>query len=150
MQVLKPLSETIIVIHLGFWIFCCRVSYFSPILEISDHQEHIFRGRNGKSVTNSSSATEMPDCGFSPISVIAAISLQWRHNGRDSVYLTVNSDADQRKHQSSASLAFVRGIDRSSVNSPHKWPVTRKMFPYDEVIMLEMTKGGQLSPNFHC
>ena len=39
------------------------------------------------------------------------------------------------KHQSSASLAFVRGIHRSPVNSPHKWPVTRKMFPFDDVIM---------------
>ena len=45
------------------------------------------------------------------------------------------SDADQRKHQSSASLAFVRGFHRGPVNSPHKWPVTRKMFPFDDVIM---------------
>ena len=51
------------------------------------------------------------------------------------VYSTVYLDADQRKHQSSASLAFVRRIHRGSVNSPHKWPVTRKMFPFDEVIM---------------
>ena len=41
------------------------------------------------------------------------------------VYSTVYSDADQREYQSSASLAFVRGIHRGSVNSPHKWPVTR-------------------------
>ena len=51
------------------------------------------------------------------------------------VYSTVYSDADHRKHQSSASLAFVRGIHRGPVNSPHKWPVTRKMFPFDDVIM---------------
>ena len=51
------------------------------------------------------------------------------------VYSTVYSDADQRKHQSSASLAFVRGIHRGTVNSPHKWPATRKMFPFDYVIM---------------
>ena len=50
-------------------------------------------------------------------------------------YSTVYSGADQRKHQSSASLAFVRGIHRRPVNSPHKWPVTRKMFPFDDVIM---------------
>ena len=49
------------------------------------------------------------------------------------VYSTVDSDADQRKHQSSASLAFVWGIHRGPVNSPHKWPVTRKMFPFDDV-----------------
>ena len=48
------------------------------------------------------------------------------------VYSTVYSDADQRKHQSSG---FVRGIHRGPLNSPHKWPVTRKMFPFDDVIM---------------
>ena len=48
----------------------------------------------------------------------------------------VYSGADQRKHQSSASLAFVRGIHRWPVNSPHKWPVTREMFPIDDVIMM--------------
>ena len=52
------------------------------------------------------------------------------------VYSTVYSGADQRKHQSSASLAFVRGIHRRPVNFPHKWPVTRKMFPFDDVIMI--------------
>ena len=52
------------------------------------------------------------------------------------VYSIVHSDADQRKHQSSASLAFVRGIHRVPVNSPHKWPVTRKMLPFDDVIMV--------------
>ena len=48
------------------------------------------------------------------------------------VYSSVYSDADQRKHQSSASLAFVRRIHRWPVNSPHKWPVTWKMFPFDD------------------
>ena len=43
----------------------------------------------------------------------------------------------KKTHQSSASLAFVRGINRGTVNSPHKWPVTRKMFPFDDVIMIE-------------
>ena len=52
-----------------------------------------------------------------------------------SVYSAVYSGADRRKHQSSASLAFVFGIRRGPVNSPHKWPVTRKMFPFDDVIM---------------
>ena len=52
-----------------------------------------------------------------------------------SAYSTVNSGTDQRKHQSSTSQAFVRGIHRSPVNSPHKRPVTRKMFPFDDVIM---------------
>ena len=52
------------------------------------------------------------------------------------VYSTVYPGADQRKHQSSASLAFARGIHRWPGNSPHKWPVTRKMFPFDDVIMI--------------
>ena len=43
------------------------------------------------------------------------------------VYWTLYSGADQRKHQSSMSLTFVRGIPRWPVNSPHKWSVTRKM-----------------------
>ena len=51
------------------------------------------------------------------------------------VHLTVYSDTDQRKHQSSASLAFVRGIHREPVNSPHKWPVSRKIIPFHDVIM---------------
>ena len=51
------------------------------------------------------------------------------------VHSIVYSDADQRKHQSSASLAFVRGIHRGPGNSLHKWPVTRKMFPFRDVIM---------------
>ena len=52
------------------------------------------------------------------------------------VYSTVRSGADQRKHQSSSSLTFVRGIHRWPVNSPHTGPVTRKMFPFENVIMI--------------
>ena len=57
-------------------------------------------------------------------------------------YSLVYSDADQRKHQNSASLAFVRGIHRGPVNSPHKWPITRKIFPFDDVIMIEDVKDS--------
>ena len=52
------------------------------------------------------------------------------------VYSTVYSGGDKRTHQSSVSLAFVRGIHRSPVDSPHKGPVMRKMFPFDDVIMM--------------
>ena len=62
------------------------------------------------------------------------------------VYSTVYSGADQRKHQSSASLAFVRRIHRRPVNSPHKWPVTRKMFPFDDVIMNQSCSYGMAWP----
>ena len=54
------------------------------------------------------------------------------------VYSAIYLGADQRKHQSSGSLAFVRGIQRGPVNLPHKWPVTRKMFPFDDVIMVKI------------
>ena len=57
------------------------------------------------------------------------------------VYSIVYSDADQRKHQSSASLAFVWGLHRGPVNSPHKWRVTWKMLPFDDVIMDLMVDG---------
>ena len=40
-----------------------------------------------------------------------------------------------RKHQRSAPRTFVRGIHRWPANSPNKWPVTQKMFPFDDVIM---------------
>ena len=56
------------------------------------------------------------------------------------VYSTVYSGADQRKYQSSASLAFVRGIHRWPVNSLHKRPVTRKMFHFDDVIMVTISR----------
>ena len=51
---------------------------------------------------------------------------------------TVYSDADRRKHQSSTSLAFLWGIHRGPVNSPHKWPVTRKMCPFNDVILINI------------
>ena len=76
-------------------------------------------------------------------------SLQWRHNDRDGVsnqqpkivYSHVYLGTNQRKYQSPASLAFMWGINRSPVNSPHKGPVTRKMFPFDDVIMCGVTVG---------
>ena len=52
------------------------------------------------------------------------------------VYSTVYPGADKRKYQSSASLAFVRGIHRWPVNSPHKRPVTREIVPFDHAIMI--------------
>ena len=55
------------------------------------------------------------------------------------VYSIVYLSADQRKHQSSALLVFVRGSHRRPVNSPHKGPVTRKMLPFDDVIMQWMS-----------
>ena len=63
-------------------------------------------------------------------------TMTYQITGLTSVYSTDYSGADQRKHQSSASLARVRRIHRWTVNSPHKGPVTRKIFPFDDVIMI--------------
>ena len=74
-------------------------------------------------------------------------SLLWRHNGRDGVSNHQSHDCllncslnysglDERKHQSSASLSFVLGMYRWPMNSPHKWPATWKMFPFNGVIMM--------------
>ena len=59
---------------------------------------------------------------------------------------SVCSGADQRKHQSSVSLAFMRGIHRWPVDSPHKGPVTRKMFPFNDVIMKSQEALSVLPP----
>ena len=75
------------------------------------------------------------------------VSLQRRHYEHDDIsnhqphdcLLTRLFRRRSKKHQSPASLAFVCRIQRWPVNSPHKGPVTRKMFPYDDVIM--MTRG---------
>ena len=51
------------------------------------------------------------------------------------ICLIICSGADQRKYQSSASMAFGRGMHQWLVDFPHKGIVTRKMFPFDDVIM---------------
>ena len=76
--------------------------------------------------------------------------LQWHHNecGASQIFSAsivcsnVGSGADQRIHQSSASLAFVRGSHQSLVNSMHKRPVTQKMFPIDDIIMHTARAAG--------
>ena len=89
-------------------------------------------------------------CKPSAIGTVFWGSLQERHNGRDGVSQTsvlvvcstVCSGADQRTHQSFASLAFVRGIHRWPVVSPHKGPVTRKMVPFENVSMIVSVAWG--------
>ena len=60
-------------------------------------------------------------------------------NGVSIVCSSVGSSADQRKLQTTP-LVFVRGIYRSPVDSPHKGPVTWKVFPFDDVIMDHLCK----------
>ena len=70
--------------------------------------------------------------------------LQWRHNGSNGVSNHQPHDCllnrlfsnRWKKHRSSSSLASVRGIHRWPVISPHKGPVTRKMFQFDDIIMI--------------
>ena len=65
--------------------------------------------------------------------IMSAMAFQF--TSRMIVYSSVYSGEYQRKHQSSALLAFAMAIHRSSVNSSHKGSVTRKIFPFDDVIM---------------
>ena len=67
-------------------------------------------------------------------------SLQWRHNGRDNVSNHQPQDClvnclFRRRWKKTSKLHVTGGIHRWPVNSPHKWPVTRKMLPFDDVIM---------------
>ena len=83
--------------------------------------------------------------------------LHWRHNGHDSVSNDQSHNCllnqlfrhRSRKISNLASLAFVRGIHRRPVNSPHKWPVTRKIFPFDDVFMVKTTMWHQIQQRHH-
>ena len=94
-----------------------------------------------------------------PQFVIGQHSLKWRHSERDGVSnhyphdcLLVYPRRRSKKHQSSASLDFVRGIHRWVVNSPHKGPVTRKMFQFDDFSMalgsISLPKGRKSISGF--
>ena len=69
--------------------------------------------------------------------------LQWRHNERDVVSNHQPHDCllnclfrrRSKKTSKFRVTGLCAGIHRSPVNPPHKWPVTRKMFPFDDVIM---------------
>ena len=70
-------------------------------------------------------------------------ALLWRHNGRDGVSNHQSHDClinrSFRRRSKKTSKPCVTGLDvgfhRGQVNSPHKRPVTRKIFPFDDVIM---------------
>ena len=77
------------------------------------------------------------------------VSLQWRHNGRHSVSNHQPHDCFLnrlfRRRSKKTSKLCVTGLCAGNspgpVNSPHKWPVTRKMFPFDDVIMWYFADG---------
>ena len=70
-------------------------------------------------------------------------SLQWRHNGGYSVsnhqpYDCLLMRLFRRRSKQTWKLrvtGLCAGNSPGPVNFPHKWPVTRKMFPFDDVIM---------------
>ena len=86
-------------------------------------------------------ATCLVRCGGKTLS-----TLQWGHNGHDGVSNHQDHDCllsrvfrhSSTKMQSSASLSFVWGIHRWPGNSPHKGRVKRKMFPFDDIIMITL------------
>ena len=112
----------------------CIVAYHQSLMDARDEFTHIFQG----CFTGTGAIVRLPQCQWSYPDhygdvIMGAIASQI--TSLTIVYSTVYSDADQRKHQSSALLAFVRGIHRWPVNSPHKGPVRQKMFPFDDAIM---------------
>ena len=82
-------------------------------------------------------------------------SLQWRHNGHDSVSNHQPHDCllnrlFRRRSKKISKLrvtGLCEGIHRSPVNSPHKWPVTRKMFPFDDVTISYIVHGATQRTN---
>ena len=85
------------------------------------------------------------------------LALQWCHNERDGVSNHLRIDylfnrlfrSRSKKTSSSASLVFVGGIHRWPVDSPHKGPVTRKMFPFDDIIIGIISNIGQEQAGSH-
>ena len=72
---------------------------------------------------------------YSDVTISAMVSQITGVNGIAGICSSVCSGADKIKHQSTASLAFVKGIHHWPVNCPPKGPVKRKMFPFGDVIM---------------
>ena len=99
-----------------------------------------------------------PCIGKSSVDVVLVLwALQWRHNGHNGVSNHQLHDCllnrlfrrRSKKTSKSVSLAFLRGIPRWPVNSPQKWPVTRKMFPFDDVI-ISLNENLQHGKRYHC
>ena len=111
-------------IHLLLSWWCHQTETFSALLALCEGNPPV-TFPSQRPVTQSFHYTDV---------IMSAMASQI--TGVSIAYSNVCSGADQRKHQSSASLAFVREIHRWPVNSPHKEPITQKMFPFDDVIIL--------------
>ena len=88
-----------------------------------------------------------------PITLRANSSLHWRHNDHDGV-------SNHQPHDCLLNRLFGRRLKKTSklrvtglcagkspgpVNSPHKGPVTRKMFPFDDVIMIGTDSASEVT-----
>ena len=124
----------------GLWSFTMMVM----MLDDNDDRSHKNTKRQGYINESKSLSWTFGVVGLHYIDVIMS-AMASQHTSITIVYSTVYSGADQRKHQSSTSLAFVRGIHRWPVNSPQKGPVTQKMFPCDDVIMRSEKKKHEVS-----
>ena len=90
---------------------------------------------------------------------LAIYSLRWRHNERDSVSNHQPRDCllnglFRRRSKKTSKLrvtGLCAGNSPGSVNSPHKGPVTQKVFPFDDVIMFSMwlDLGPRWDRQFH-
>ena len=74
--------------------------------------------------------------------------LQWRHDKNDGVsnhqlhHCLLNLLVGCRSKKTSKLRVAGLCAGNSPANSPHKWPVTRKMFPFDDVIMMLIKNVG--------
>ena len=112
------MHELVKIQHPVLWYQCINGIYRSPLRQMVTDQNH-----------------------YNNVIMSAMVS---QITNLTSVYSTVYSGEDQRKHQSSTLLVFVRGIHRWPVNSLNKGPVARKMFPFDDVIMWFACTNGDV------
>ena len=85
-------------------------------------------------------------CSVLPISfIVFSWPLLWRYNEPDGVSNHQPNDCllnrlfghRSKKTSKLCVTGLSAGTSPQTVNSPHKWPVTRKMFPFDDVIMTQ-------------
>ena len=107
------------IMHCGIWDWCIEGFFYTGLLWIPSPVNVLF--------------VSLHCCHYNDV-IMSTMASQI--TSLTIVYSTIYSGTNQRKHQSSTSLAFVRGIHRSPVNSPHKGLVTRKMFSFDDAIMI--------------
>ena len=110
-------------------------NYFGPAFFSSIFWRHSYRGVEYVSQNTYIVCCAFVCCGHYGDVIMGTMASQI--TSLTIVYSTLYSGADQRKHQSSASLDFV-----GPVNSSHKWPVTPIMFPFDDVILFMLSSLG--------